>query len=579
MARYEFVEDEIEEPVQTEQSPIIKDTAPSKGSYEFIEEEKPSEIETFKENVKDIAKQAPKETLAGALGSYGDILDLFGLQSKKINPGERAQYELEANARPEDLPHLVDTEDVLPRYSKLPSSEETSQFIEELGGPGKPKTLAGRFSKRGGRFVGSGLAFGQTNALLNLGAGIAGQAAEELGASPWIQAAVELGTFLKGSKSKSPITSNSPEIAEEIKRLKSIGFSDQDITLAKNALEDRGWLKKTSQFTQQAEKKFKESAKGSEKKFESILEDSFPGLKEGGPGTFKQASSELFNSLDELAQGIVVENPEIFVNESNKAIANLERTLAKVPQKKQVVELLEEANKNAYQGLTADYYTNFYKDLNSVGQWGNPKQREHVFSLVKDAIKNTFKAQGPEGKKLASSLEDANKSWMKYLQAEDISNLTQKAMTDEGMNFSKMYKMLQNPENFQTFSKGIGKEQTQNLKQIVKTGQDIKDLKQVMKGGLVKEALGAGKLYAIGKAVVTLDWKSLAGYVGAQVAGKTATKFLIDPKYQNLQLKLLNAVKEEKWNSVRVITKAIEKRIDRESSNKGPNQKTLSQPK
>ena len=562
------------------------------------------------QNLKEIPGQFAKGAVAGGIGSYGDVLDFFGLQSKEINPAEQDKRSrefktLEKMERGEvpsagELEELSEDEPVL-RFSRLPSSEDVSNLIEEFGGPKEAKTTAGRYASRGGKLLGGGLSLGQGGIVAPLTAAAAGQTAEEFGAPKWVQAAVEIGTFLKSSKSKTPLTSKSPEIKSEIERLKKLGFSDQDITLAKNALEDRNWLKKTSQMTKEAETKFKQATKGTEEKFNKIIGDAFPGLEEGGTSALKTASSELFNSLDDLAQGIVIKDPTVFANNARKAITELEKTLAVTPQQSQVISLLEEAIGTAKPkpipgkpeqiietGLldqfgkpitkttpaipetprpfpTANYYTNFYKGLNSIGQWGNPKQREHVFSIVKDAIKNTFKEQGPEGKKLAIALEEANKSWMKYLQAEDIVNLTQKAITDEGINFAKMNKLIENANNFETFAKGLGKEQANNLKQIAKTGNDIKDLQKVIQGGAVKEALGAGKLWAVAHSVVTGDLRSLASYVGAQRIGKLSTKLLTDPSYQKIQLRMLEAIKDQKWNMLRVFSQIMEKKLDAES--------------
>lgn len=545
-------------------------------------QEKPIEnTETEEEPLSEIPKQLGKGAVSGALGSYGDILDLFGLQSKKTLPGEEAKRQREHKIlgnleKPGHIPSIgelqeLSDDDVLPRYSRLPSSAEIGKITEDIGGPGKPKGPKGRVSERIGKFAGGGLATGTPGLKAPIAAGLAGQAAEEMGAPAWVQAALEMGSFLKFSNPKVPLTTKSPQIKEQIKKLEKLGFSEEDITLAKNALEDRGWLKKLSRFGGAEEKAFHQSAANTEQNFNKIIESAFPGLEEGGTNALKNASGKLFDSLDDLAKGVIIENPETFINNAGKAINSLDRTLAQIPQKQQVIDLLREAMKSSFHETPADFYTNFYKDLNAIGHWGNAKQREHVFTTVKDAIKNTFRDQGPEGKKLANALEEANKSWIKYLQAEDVTNLMKKAVGEEGMNFSKMTKLLENPDNFSTFSKALGKEQAQNLRLISKTGQNIKDLKKVMEGGDVKKFLGEGKLYLIAKSALSMEFKQLATLIGSEVAGKVASKMITDPKYQNLTRKMLKAVDEEKWGFLRVLSNSLEKRIEKdfpESKNK-----------
>lgn len=517
---------------------------------------------TLIKHAKDITQQAFKGTATGFAGTYGDILDFFGLQPRETLPGEEAVRERERTASDVELAAINEADEILPRYSRLPSGSEVESAIESTTGIGKPKTLGGRFSERAGRFVGGGAAFGSPQVGLAAKAATVGQAAEEMGAPSWLQAALEIGTFIKGSKSKTPLSSKSPEVEKELSKLRKMGYSDEDLTLAKNALEDRKWLKKVSSISPDAEKRFQSALKESESRVENILSDAFPGIREEGVSGLQRVSSELFDSLDDIAKNVVIERPQSFVKNAEKAIDSLKGTLANTPQEKEVIGVLEKAMESAVEGRSADVYTRFYKGLNQIGKWGTPKEREHVFTLIKDAIKQTFRDQGPEGAKVANALEEANKSWMKYLQAKDVTELMEKAVTDEGINFGKLHKILENPSNFKTFSKGVGSEQASNLRQISKSASDISQLEKAIKGGTAKELLGVGKVYAIAKAMVTGDLSALGAYVGVQALGKLSTKMLIDPKLQNLQLKMMNAVKSGSIDSLRVLSQRMEKEID-----------------
>ena len=58
----------------------------------FLNKPKESELGDY---VEDFGKQTTQGFGIGALGTYGDILDLFGLQSKETLPGEKEKYNRE----------------------------------------------------------------------------------------------------------------------------------------------------------------------------------------------------------------------------------------------------------------------------------------------------------------------------------------------------------------------------------------------------------------------------------------------------------------------------------------------------
>ncbi len=579
MPRYEFVDDDV---TTNEMPKETKRNTQTKKRYEFIEEPEKNRWESFLDkivpNISDISAQGLKGATKGFLGAYGNILDLAGLHRKEEAPGAQAIRKLEHGASDVELAALSESEDILPRYTSLPTSQEIGKGIESLGGPGKAKTIGGRFASRIGEFVGGGAAIGAPQAKLAASAGTVGQSLEELGAPKWLQAVGEIATFLKGSRAKTPIQSTSEEVGTELDRLRKLGYSDEDLTLAKNALENRGWFKKTSKLTADAENRFKTAMKNSEEHVSDILEQSFPGIKTEGPSGIRAASEELFGSLDDLAKQVVIENPGSFVKNADKAIERLKTTLANTPQEKEVIGILEAARDAAVDGRSADVYTRFYRGLNQIGKWGNPKEREHVFTLVKDAIKQTFRDQGPEGKKLANVLEEANKSWIKYLNAEDVSEMLAKVTTEEGVNFSKLARSLDNPNNLKTVEKALGKESASNMKKIADTASSMKNLEKQMLGGQVKQALGSSKLAALAYSIVTGNMAAVKSYIGLVAAGNLATKLLTEPKYQNLRLKALNAVRDQNWNLLKVTSESVKKALDSTSHKSHPSKERTSQP-
>jgi len=544
----------------------------------YRKKEKKSDWSSYLNEIAPDLSEVPEQSLKGVtkgfLGAYGDILDLAGLQKQGVAQGQEGINRFEQGASDIQLAAMSDADEPVPRYTSLPTSEQVGQGIQSLGGPGEAKTPAGRFSSRISEFAGGGAALGAPQAKLAAKAGTIGQSLEELGAPKWVQAAGEIATFLKGSRAKTPIKSSSKEANAEINRLKKMGYSDQDLTLAKNTLEERGWLKKTSKLTPEAENRFKSAMKNSQNHVDDILEASFPGIKDEGVSGIRRASEELFGSLDDLAKNVIIEKPESFIKNADKAIERLSGTLANTPQEKEVISILESAKQSAIEGRPADVYTRFYRGLNQIGKWGNPKEREHVFTLVKDAIKQTFRDQGPEGQKLASALEDANKSWIKYLNAEDMTEILAKVTTEDGINFSKLSRSLDNPNNYQMVSKALGKESASNMKKIAETASSIKGLEKIMVGGEVKKALGSSKLAALAYSAATGDISPIKAYIGVLAAGRLSTKLLTDPKYQNLRMKMLNAVKDQNWGVIRSITQSLEKEISSKSGTTPPKEKT-----
>lgn len=529
---------------------------PDEDNFGFVPDSKQNqgkESDKFDlmETVKEIPTQLSKGILTGAGGTYGDILDFFGLQSKKRLPGELAKEKREFEASEKELPLEVDSDDILPRYSRLPSSKQTEEVIEKSGIE-KVKTPFGRAAERGGRLIGGGIAFGSPTVSTALKAGALGQTAEELGAPKWLQAAIEIGTYIKAAPRNVPITSKTPEIEKKISDLRKLGYSEEDLTLAKNALEDRGYLAKTATMTSKAEKSFEENIKKSEKNVNDILNTAFPGLEKGIERAGQNAS-EFYQGINNLASSVKVENPSIFIKNLEKSIDQIKKIPA-VGKRKEALEYLEEGINRAKESKNGDFYTEYYRGLNELGNWANPKTKEHVLKLVKDGVKNTLAAQGEEGYKFAQMFDHANDVWSKFKSAEELTNLLKPAISETEINFSKLEKLLSKPENYETVKDTLGSIQAQNLKQISEASSKISNLRDKILGGPLKKNAVYAELAAIGYSLWTGNYEQIAAIMGAEVARRAATKFLTDPKYQNNIKKMIKAVDESKWDQFRIIT-------------------------
>lgn len=510
---------------------------------------------------KDVAQQTGRGLTMGALGTYGDILDLFGLQAKGQSPSEEQQYSREYQAlermqQPGYKPSLSDFETIsdyepVPRFTRAASGQDVSNLIEMFTGVGEAKTAPGRYAKRGSQLFGSGLSFGSGALKAPLVAGAVGQTLEEFGAPPWAQAAGEMITFLKATPSKVPLTSKSPEVQNSINKLRKMGFSEDDITLAKNALEERGLLEKTAKFTSKSEKKFDQFVKTSESKVNETLNQAFPGLEKGIEHA-QQNASKFYQGVTEYASKIPINNNKIFIQETQKAIDYLKKIPA-VGGRKDALDYLEKGIEMSKDSKSGDFYTEFYKGLGELGNWANPQTKEHVLGLVKKSVKDTFAANGKEGYQFSQMFDHANDVWSKFKKAEKITDFLKPAMTEEGIHFKKLQNIVSKPENYELLEQSLGKSQASNLKKIAESGESIARMKDKIIGGPLKEYAGLRKVGEIAYSIMTGDWKGIGAALGETVSSRLATKLLTDPEYQNVVKKMIKAANESKFDQVRLL--------------------------
>ncbi len=534
------------------------------NEFGFVPFEQPIEKPKVKEEpsvAKDVAQQTGKGLTMGALGTYGDIFDLLGLQAKEIPQSQQQQHSREFQAlermeQPGYKPALSDIETIadyepIPRFSRAASGQDVSNVVQQLTGIGEAKTTPGKYGKRIGQLAGGGAAFGSAALKAPLIAGTAGQTLEEMGAPPWAQAAAEMVAFLKTAKSNTPLTSKSPEVQNSISKLKKMGFSDEDVTLAKNALEEKGLLTKVAKMTGEAEKKFESTLKNSEKTFNNILHQAFPGLEKGIERAGQNAS-EFYKGISDHASKIPINNNKIFAQETEKAIEYLKKIPA-VGGRKDALEYLEKGIEMSKNAKSADFYTDYYKGLGELGNWANPHTKEHVLGLVKKSIKDNFAANGKEGYEFAQMFEHANDVYSKFKNAEKITTFLKPAMTEEGMNFKKLQNIISKPENYELLEESLGKVQAGNLKEIVKSGESIVKMRDQIIGGTGKKYGAIGKIGVAAYSFLTQDYKKLGLILGEEVAERAATKMLTDVKYQNSIKKMINAANESKFDQVRVM--------------------------
>lgn len=535
----------------------------------------------------DVGQQGVKETLIGAGGAYGDLLELAGLN--KQSPGEESKnlqdFEtLQKMQQPGyessiyDLASLSDDGEGLPS-GRLPTSQGLRELNDVVGGPGEAKTALGRGAARTGKLYGGGLAFGQVVPTAAIAGGVAGQTVEELGGGPLTQAAAEIAAMVLSptQAGKKLVGSAKKEVQEKINNLRNLknpdgsrAFSDEQITLAINSASKGKKLGVKASKGEKTQKAFEDFAEKSDELVENILKNEIPGIEKGTKYVHELAS-DAYGHVAKEAAGITITNSKPFLNASKKVVDQLENTLGKNPEAQAFIKRISEAAMDATQYPSAEKMMNFYKELNSMGNWLGRSQKDRLISQVKEGIKDTFRSEGKSGKQLADNFEKANKGIQKAYKAEETFNIIQKTKTAEGIDYKKLKKVFDSPDDVKLMEEVLGKTQTGNLRQIASVGKDIKDFDKAWKAtslisgsGLIDTARGATAAYYLYKG--DLEGLALvAAHKGAGVASKKiAEQLLTNPRFQNLMVKGLHAIKTESPKILKSTTEAIQKMFDEE---------------
>lgn len=539
----------------------------------------PEEESGAADYLEEFGKQTAQGFGIGALGTYGDILEMLGVPTEEL-PSQKAKSErefgtlekLEKGEVPSlgELTELGDT-DILPSYSRLPSSADVEELGGKLGLVSEPKTAAGRYGRRIGKLGGSGLATGFTGIKAPIIAGAAGQTLEELGAPAWMQAAAEIVATLKyAPKSNVPVTSRSKNVEQTIQDLRKAGYSEQDITLAKNALEERKILKKYATLTPEAENAINAGIKNSEELFKEQIKKGLPGYEKGGLGFLEKQASNVYQTMEDLASSVKVTNKEPVRKAINDAISTLEK-YPLLDEQKKFIEFMKDGLAKLDTADTAEFFTGFYRNLGRAGNWGDPKQKERLLGMVRQGIKDTFAESGKEGAKFGKYFEATNETWKHWLDTKDLMQTIEKAATVEGVNFKKLSSMLTDPETYELAKKVLGPEQLNNIKIISEGAQSIESLlKQIPKADKGATTL---KLLEGIRAIFTGDKKFLATLIGIEAAKRISTQMLIDPKKQNLMKKIIVAAKNNAPQQAAILaqelfTKASSPAKEKEQSRK-----------
>lgn len=576
------VEDE-ELGVEEEQVDFDYDSVYGGLELDVSDEPKSQELQNdYSKIFKDIAKQGTKEFLIGLGGTWGDLAELAEVnpsQSQASKNRNNSEFDtLEKIRNPDyqptfsDLYSLSSDDDIAPNTFSLPTSQSLRNVNSAIGGPGEAETEQGRYAGRIGGNYGSSVALGQINPVPAAASGLAGQLAEEKGAGPLTQTAIEIASILlsQGRSGKNIANSGKKEVQSKVNQMRNLGYTDDEITLAINsASKGQAGTVRASKGAN-TEKAFESFKNKSEEIVNDILTSEIQGF-EKGPKAVHQLASDAYGEVAEKAKNLKITRVDPFIDSIDSAIKDVKRNLGTSKEAKDFVERLTSAGLDAVEKPNADSFINFYKELNSMGNWMTRNQKDRIISNVKNSIKDTFKAEGKEGTKLAEEFEKVNSGIRKAYLAEDVSDIIGKATTQEGLNFTKLNKAFDKKENVQLFEEVLGKSQTDNLKKVSNLGKEIKDYDKAWKStNLLKGNLAAdlARTGAGGYFLYQADYKGLAGVLatkgGTAIAKKLAEKSLTDPKFQNLWIRGLHSLKNGSAKSFRSINQDMKRYLNDE---------------
>lgn len=566
-----------EQPAQNEEEdldPFAK-YRPSKQPTEKKKEKKEMSVDDV---TRDIIKQTGKGLLIGAGGVYGDLTDLLGLGEQKGQRDERSSREFQALERmeqPNYVPTYHDIETATgssgePQPLSFPTSEQVESGLSELGVPEEAETSAGRYAGNAAKIFGQGLAFGQINPLPAAVAGVAGEAVKDLGGGELAKAATEIVALIAtpGQLGRKLVGSAKQEVQSLIKGMRDLGYTEEQITLAINSASKGkvGGIKAHKGAA--TEKVFEEFAEHSDALVKSLFNLSVPGIKKG-PEYVHELASTAYGNVAEKASRMKVSNRKPFIDAANDIALDLMENLGEKPEAKQFIERLQEALDMTRKDPTGKAFINFYKELNSVGKWATRDEKDRWLKIMKNGVVNLFEGQGPQGKQLAKEFKQVNKGIETAYKAEEAFDLLQKATTQEGINYKKMYKLFDDIDNTKLFKEVLGTKNADNWQKIAKVGKEVENFDKAWKATHILKGSSIGDIARGGAASYYFfkgDLEGLAGVVatkaGSVAVKKLAEKALTDPRYQNLMIKGLHALKENSSRTLGTIINDLQKYFD-----------------
>lgn len=446
--------------------PDTEAALPKKTQGTWVVDEKPRKF-TKKEIAKDIGKQVAVKGTKGIAGAYGNLLDLIRAQTKQRTlPGQQALYEAEFNAPPELLPFLQD-EDILPRYSRLPSGEEAEQLLKMVGAPTEGETPAGRIAGRGAEFVGGALPFGGGSAkiLAGLGAaGLGGQGIREAGGPEALATGVELipavtslAQLGKGLlPKKTPVTKPSglPERKFESLKKQTKVFPETH----KKTIEaiDQDFRSLTDQLL-----------KKSNKTYSALQEDP----------EFKSKISDLFRKVESSAAEYTEPTfSRTMVKTLNKELEDTGRkgmtiSDAEKVKSKYLRRYLKDSTKKSTATQRLDQYRKNNEELSKLFPYGDKALenigRREALEAYQRAIASGIEENFPNSE-FSDLFKFTNRRWSEIKKIETVDKYVDALLRGDKINFRQAEKMLTDPKKGERLKNALGKDAYEDFRQLNK---------------------------------------------------------------------------------------------------------------
>jgi len=369
----------------------------------FAEKARQKEENTFGfiDTLGDIAQQVPKKAIEGALGSYGNILQGFGLQPE--NGKTQLKNQQLVNDIQADLASRVSSgEQLSPQEIKLlsdlepsgigrfPTSKEVGAGIQKISGIGEGKTPAGRIAGRGAEFLGEGAALGgglKTLAGLG-GSGIAGQSLREAGMPESLATATEIVGSLTSSALEGKVRPRAKEAEKLAEGGRKIGLSEKQLSpLLQNET-------KISTLSKVARKN--EKTKNLFSSIKSSLGDSYDTLKK----------------MPNAQNRIPAQSQSDMIRKFADIRSDLSRTLNPSPDKASAIKYIDDALDNLRnKPITPEELMNFWQDINKSVKWNSINGGKKTLAKLKSPISDVLQANVPE---IAKDFEITNTLYSKY---------------------------------------------------------------------------------------------------------------------------------------------------------------------
>lgn len=432
------------------------------------------------------------------------------------------------------------------------SEEEQEKYLGKVGlTPAEEKGTPEKFAGRYGRIFGFG---GFFNPVASLIPTVAGQAAEELGAGPKVQSAVEFLTGLKGA-GKGKSVQQTGKIAQP--RVATKGVSPKEA----GKITSSRLSKQVERVNEEASELAKDIGKGN-KKFEMISGS----IQKGEP--IKDRFNKFFTNLENYthANNQPLNNLKPLDNFLSNEAKLYQQTGAPTDLSQFVMNEIDQwksSGSNNWYNLFRRYRLNNQKSQELAR---NPnidpsirRQKMSFLSRMNESIGETFKNSLPPNHPWINAFEQSNNAYSSYqntLQAKRVLDpLISKNMPD-----AQLTNFINNPRVWEDLERFLGPKDSNGLKSILtdlqtarralkgmqKFPKGVALLKELGKGALLK-SVGLSKLYALMQLPNALKW-AVGRYYSSPSFQGNLHEFVSALTENNVQgaFRALENMKEEK---------------------------------